>query len=154
MSTSAPAKTHGVRDVLGALGQPRVAAMLALGFSSGLPFLLTGATFGFWLADAGATLTEDQPAGIAQTLELFLGLNASDGGAGVQRTLHLAGTTTPHPATQAFLETIQPMAKSAAELKCRFALKSMPDGYGWGKSRPANPAERTPCYRLGLEPSG
>ena len=25
--------------------QPRVAAMLALGFSSGLPFVLTGATF-------------------------------------------------------------------------------------------------------------
>ena len=28
------------------------------------------------------------------------------------------------------------MAKSAAELKCRFASNSMPDGYGWGKTRP------------------
>jgi hypothetical protein len=26
------------------------------------------------------------------------------------------------------------MAKWAAELKCRFALNSMPDGYGWGKA--------------------
>ena len=31
--------------------------MLALGFSSGLPFLLTGATFGYWLRDAGTSLT-------------------------------------------------------------------------------------------------
>ena len=30
--------------------------MLALGFSSGLPFLLTGNTFGYWLRDEGATL--------------------------------------------------------------------------------------------------
>lgn len=67
------------------------------------------------LADAGATIMEDQPVGIAQTLELFLGLLACDGGAGVQRTLQLAGTATPHPATQAFLKAIQPMAKSAAE---------------------------------------
>lgn len=67
------------------------------------------------LADAGATVTEDRPEGIAQTLELFLGLNSSDGGAGVQRVLQMAGTETPHPATRAFLETIQPMATSAAE---------------------------------------
>ena len=31
--------------------------MLALGFSSGLPFLLTGNTFGYWLRDEGTTLT-------------------------------------------------------------------------------------------------
>ena len=31
--------------------------MLALGFSSGLPFLLVGNTFGFWLRDEGITLT-------------------------------------------------------------------------------------------------
>jgi len=31
--------------------------MLALGFACGLPFLLTGATFGFWLADEGVTAT-------------------------------------------------------------------------------------------------
>jgi amidase len=67
------------------------------------------------LADAGATVTEDRPDGIAQTMELFLGLNASDGGAGVQRSLQMAGTETPHPATRGFLETIQPMATLAAE---------------------------------------
>jgi len=37
--------------------RPRVRVMLALGFSSGLPFLLTGATFGYWLRDAGTSLT-------------------------------------------------------------------------------------------------
>src|SRR5207237_10277060 len=30
--------------------------MLALGFSSGLPFLLTGNTLGYWLRDEGTTL--------------------------------------------------------------------------------------------------
>jgi PAT family beta-lactamase induction signal transducer AmpG len=43
--------------VLASLRQPRVASMAALGFSSGLPFLLTGATFGYWLRDEGTTLT-------------------------------------------------------------------------------------------------
>ena len=38
------------------LRRPKVAAMLALGFSSGLPFLLTGNTFGFWLRDEGTGL--------------------------------------------------------------------------------------------------
>ena len=40
-----------------AYSDPRMLVMLALGFSSGLPFLLTGATFGYWLRDAGTTLT-------------------------------------------------------------------------------------------------
>ena len=35
---------------------PRVQLMLALGFSSGLPFLLVGNTFAFWLRDEGTTL--------------------------------------------------------------------------------------------------
>ena len=43
-------------NVLASLGQPKVAVMLALGFSSGLPFLLTGNTLGYWLRDEG---TED-----------------------------------------------------------------------------------------------
>lgn len=42
---------------LRAYGQPRALLMLALGFSSGLPFLLTGNTFGYWLRDEGTTLT-------------------------------------------------------------------------------------------------
>jgi MFS transporter, PAT family, beta-lactamase induction signal transducer AmpG len=36
--------------------QPRVLVMLALGFSSGLPFLLVGNTFGYWLRDEGTSL--------------------------------------------------------------------------------------------------
>ena len=44
------------RDVLGSLRQPKVAVMLALGFSSGLPFLLSGNTLGYWLRDEGTTL--------------------------------------------------------------------------------------------------
>src|SRR5579863_2039271 len=40
-------------DVLAALGRPRVALMLALGVSSGLPFMLIGNTLGAWLKVAG-----------------------------------------------------------------------------------------------------
>ncbi len=43
--------------VLTELRRPKVATMLALGFSSGLPFLLTGNTLGYWLRDEGVTLT-------------------------------------------------------------------------------------------------
>lgn len=46
-------RRYSFRDYL----NPRVATMLALGFSSGLPFLLVGNTFGFWLADEGTSLT-------------------------------------------------------------------------------------------------
>jgi len=44
------------RRVLASLGQPKVAVMLALGFSSGLPFFLSGNTLGYWLRDEGTTL--------------------------------------------------------------------------------------------------
>ena len=50
-------KKAGLKTVLASLRQPRVASIAALGFSSGLPFLLTGATFGYWLRDEGTTLT-------------------------------------------------------------------------------------------------
>ena len=43
-------------DVLAALGRPRVALMLVMGVSSGLPFMLIGNTLGFWLADDGIKL--------------------------------------------------------------------------------------------------
>jgi PAT family beta-lactamase induction signal transducer AmpG len=56
-SAAEPAKRHGVRETIAALGRPKVASMLALGFASGMPFLLTGATFGYWLRDEGTTLT-------------------------------------------------------------------------------------------------
>ena len=43
-------------DVVASLRQPKVAVMLMLGFSSGLPFMLTGNTLGYWLRDEGTTL--------------------------------------------------------------------------------------------------
>ncbi|WP_119678141.1 AmpG family muropeptide MFS transporter [Indioceanicola profundi] len=49
-------RSTGWRDVLKALGRPRVSIMLLLGFSSGLPFLLTGNTLGFWLREGGIEL--------------------------------------------------------------------------------------------------
>src|SRR6266513_1661929 len=45
------------RDVITSLRQPKVAAMLMLGFSSGLPFFLTGNTLGYWMRDEGTTLS-------------------------------------------------------------------------------------------------
>ena len=44
------------RDVIASLRQPKVAVMLMLGFSSGLPFLLTANTLGYWMRDEGTTL--------------------------------------------------------------------------------------------------
>ena len=44
---------HSLKDYL----QPRILIMLVLGFSSGLPFLLVGNTFGYWLADEHIKLT-------------------------------------------------------------------------------------------------
>ena len=55
MAEAAPTRRRK-RDVLSSLGQPKVAVMLALGFSSGLPFLLTGNTLGDWRRDDGTTL--------------------------------------------------------------------------------------------------
>ena len=50
------ASAPGKRTVLASLGQPKVVVMLMLGFSSGLPFFLSGNTLGYWLRDAGTTL--------------------------------------------------------------------------------------------------
>ena len=44
------------KDTLKAITRPKVAIMLALGFSSGLPFMLTGNTLGFWLREGGIEL--------------------------------------------------------------------------------------------------
>src|ERR1700681_860830 len=44
------------RDVIASLRQPKVAVMLMLGFSSGLPFMLSGNTLGYWMRDEGTTL--------------------------------------------------------------------------------------------------
>ncbi len=47
---------RSVLEVLYALRRPKVALMLALGYSSGLPFFLTAATLGYWLRDEGTSL--------------------------------------------------------------------------------------------------
>jgi PAT family beta-lactamase induction signal transducer AmpG len=51
-----PRYKRSALDVLRELKQPKVAVMLALGFASGLPFLLTANTFGYWLRDDGTSL--------------------------------------------------------------------------------------------------
>ena len=43
-------------DVLAALGRPKVAIMLALGFAAGLPFMLIGNTLGYWMREGGVDL--------------------------------------------------------------------------------------------------
>lgn len=51
-----PRKKRSAMDVVRSLRQPKVALMLALGFASGLPFLLTQNTLGYWLRDEGTSL--------------------------------------------------------------------------------------------------
>jgi PAT family beta-lactamase induction signal transducer AmpG len=51
-----PTQRASSHEVLRALTRPRVLVMLLLGFSSGLPFLLTAGTFGYWLRDSGTSL--------------------------------------------------------------------------------------------------
>ena len=53
MTSASPRRRYGFRDYL----NRRVLTMLALGFSSGLPFLLVGNTFGYWLADEHTKLS-------------------------------------------------------------------------------------------------
>jgi MFS transporter, PAT family, beta-lactamase induction signal transducer AmpG len=50
-------KRPGWRDVLRGLRQRKVAAMLLLGLSAGLPFMLVGNTMGLWLREGGVELT-------------------------------------------------------------------------------------------------
>jgi PAT family beta-lactamase induction signal transducer AmpG len=56
MTGEAKPRKAGIGDVFRALRRPKVAIMLALGFSSGLPFFLTAATLGYWLRDEGVDL--------------------------------------------------------------------------------------------------
>ena len=55
--TETAIRTPGKRSVIASLRQPKVAVMLMLGFSSGLPFFLTGNTLGYWMRDEGTALT-------------------------------------------------------------------------------------------------
>jgi PAT family beta-lactamase induction signal transducer AmpG len=56
-ATVAPKAAYGWRDVLRALRQRKVLAMLMLGFSSGLPLYLVGNTMGYWMRDGGSELS-------------------------------------------------------------------------------------------------
>jgi MFS transporter, PAT family, beta-lactamase induction signal transducer AmpG len=56
-SAAAVTRKRSLRDVILSLRQPKVAVMLALGFSSGLPFFLVGNTLGYWLRDEGTALS-------------------------------------------------------------------------------------------------
>ena len=74
MTDAAAKKSPGTMDVLKALRQPRVAGMLALGFSCGLPFMLVGNTLGYWLREEGielATIGFLSWVGIAYTLKFL-----------------------------------------------------------------------------------
>ncbi|HEX2761121.1 MAG TPA: MFS transporter [Rhizomicrobium sp.] len=53
MTAASGRRRYQFRDYL----SPRVLVMLALGFSSGLPFLLVANTFGYWLRDEGIALS-------------------------------------------------------------------------------------------------
>ena len=57
MSDVAARKSIGASDVLRALRQPKVLAMLLLGFSSGLPLYLVGNTMGYWMRENGSELS-------------------------------------------------------------------------------------------------
>lgn len=73
-TSAAPRRKRTAMEVLASLRQPKVAVMLALGFSSGLPFLLTANTFGYWLRDAGTSLKAIgfiSWVGLAYTIKVF-----------------------------------------------------------------------------------
>lgn len=57
MSDAAAVKRTGVGEVMRALRQPKVLAMLLLGFSSGLPLYLVGNTMGYWMRENGSELS-------------------------------------------------------------------------------------------------
>lgn len=56
MSAGTPHK-RSFGDVLRALRQPKVLAILLLGFSSGLPLYLVGNTMGYWMREGGSDLS-------------------------------------------------------------------------------------------------
>lgn len=55
-AAATPRKKIGWQETLKELRQPKVLLTLILGFGSGLPFLLTGATFGLWLREHDISL--------------------------------------------------------------------------------------------------
>jgi len=77
------------------------------------------------LSNAGMAVEEDRPWGIEQSYEIFFGLLAADGGAGVQMLLQMVGTTEVHSWTQGLLEFDRENAMTTAEfggLMLRWAM--------------------------------
>ena len=56
MTAAADRSRHSWREALAVYGKRRVAVMVLLGFSSGLPFTLTGSTLQAWLTESGLSL--------------------------------------------------------------------------------------------------
>ena len=56
-ASTTPGSKVGTKDVLKSLREARVLATLLVGFGSGLPFLLTAATFGIWLGEHDVALS-------------------------------------------------------------------------------------------------
>src|SRR3954469_21219229 len=52
-----PSQRQGWFSSLAVYREPRLIAVLLMGFSSGLPLALTAATLSFWLAEIGVSLT-------------------------------------------------------------------------------------------------
>jgi len=74
-AAATPRRRAKAGDVLKALGRPKVLVMLALGFSSGLPFMLVGNTFNYWLGDVHIDLAVIGFAswvGLSYTYQFFL----------------------------------------------------------------------------------
>ena len=89
-------------EVLRALRRPKVAVMLGLGFSSGLPFMLIGNTFNYWLGDAHVDLAVVGFAswvGLSLSLKFIFGAVADNialpllGGLGRRRSWMLVAQT-------------------------------------------------------------
>ncbi|MBV8683649.1 MAG: MFS transporter, partial [Caulobacteraceae bacterium] len=55
-AAEAPRRKRSAMEVLAALSKPKVGVMLALGFSSGLPFMLIGNTLGAWFHEERVNL--------------------------------------------------------------------------------------------------
>jgi amidase len=66
-------------------------------------------------ADGGAAVEEAVPQGLDQSYEIFLGLLAADGGAGLLQLVNMCGTTQLSPLLQATLEYFKQRAVSGAE---------------------------------------
>lgn len=75
------------------------------------------------LADGGAAVDEARPDGMAETLQLMVGLELADGGAWVRRLLRLAGTEKMHPNLEGFISRAEdPKGSVASELHTRWNL--------------------------------